>query len=99
MGPDNVVFLDFYNKSIQLNGLINMVELDVNILFSRDAFLKDLGRAVGRKVVAIEVSDCIPPPLMRIPDLQVFTGAFEREGGPVPQGFGRADEGADVRLF
>ena len=57
MGPDNVVFLDFYNKSIQLKGLIDMVELDVDLLFSRDVFLKDLERGVGRKVVEIEVSD------------------------------------------
>ena len=48
---------NFYNKSIQLKGLIDMVELDMDLLFSRDAFLKDLEKGVGRKVVEIEVSD------------------------------------------
>ena len=45
---------------------------------------------------------CIPLPLMRIPDLQVFTGAFERGRDPVHwyhMGFGWADGGADGRSF
>ena len=57
MCPDNIFFLDLYNKSIQLEGLVDMVELDMDLLFSRDIFLKDLESGVGRKVVEIEVSD------------------------------------------
>ena len=56
MGPNNITFLDFDSKSIQLDGLVDMVQLDMDFLFSRDIFLKDLEKGVGRKVVDIEVS-------------------------------------------
>ena len=46
IGPDNVVFLDFYNESIQLEGHIDMLELDMDLLFSRNIFLKDLEKGV-----------------------------------------------------
>ena len=47
-GPDNVVFLDFHNNLIQLKGFVDMVELDINLWFSRDTFLKDLERGLDQ---------------------------------------------------
>ena len=45
IGPDNVVFLDFYNKSIQLKGLINIVELDAD-LFSLEMLSSRIWKGV-----------------------------------------------------
>ena len=57
MGPDEVIFLDFYNRSVRVEGDVDMVELDMDLLFSRDTFLSDLEKVVNRRVAEIHVSE------------------------------------------
>ena len=57
MGPDEVIFLDYCNKSVLVEGNVDMVELDMDLLFSRDTFLSDLEKGEKRRVAEIQVSE------------------------------------------
>ena len=57
MGPDEVIFLDYYNKSVLVEVNVNIVELGIDLLFSREMFLSDLEKGAERKVAEIQVSE------------------------------------------
>ena len=57
MGPDKVIFLDFYNRSVCMKGDVDMVGLDMDLLFSSETFLSDLEKVVKRRVAEIHISE------------------------------------------
>ena len=57
MGPDKVVFLDYYNKSVLVEWRVDMVELDMDLLFSQNTFLNDLEKGAKWRVAEIQVSE------------------------------------------